>query len=157
MNLFFVSDTSRASSCFFLALLPVRFSPFQSSFSASLSSCRLTFVSFSFSSSLCFSLSLNYSRSLSHPAINNNGPFWFFAALMFFFVVGLGNILNEKENKLREIMKIMGLYVRASSVLSFSLACVFSRFSVLSVSRCHRTRRTGSAGSSRLPYLELSP
>lgn len=44
-------------------------------------------------------------------AIGFNGPGWFFAALMFNFVAGLNLLVQEKEMKLRDIMKIMGLYV----------------------------------------------
>lgn len=40
------------------------------------------------------------------------GPIWFFAALMFNFVAGVNLIVIEKELKLRDIMKMMGLYVR---------------------------------------------
>src|SRR4051812_9408212 len=42
--------------------------------------------------------------------IGEQGPTWFFAALMFNFVVGVGAIVQEKELKLRAIMQIMGLY-----------------------------------------------
>eukprot|EP01114_Cavostelium_apophysatum_P009754 TRINITY_DN2300_c0_g1_i1.p1 TRINITY_DN2300_c0_g1~~TRINITY_DN2300_c0_g1_i1.p1 ORF type:complete len:1800 (+),score=493.64 TRINITY_DN2300_c0_g1_i1:225-5624(+) len=47
---------------------------------------------------------------LTTNVIGSNGPGWFFAVLMFNFVAGLGSIVMEKEMKLREIMKIMGLY-----------------------------------------------
>lgn len=43
--------------------------------------------------------------------IGENGPIWFFAALIVNFVISLGQIVTEKELKLRESMKIMGLYV----------------------------------------------
>lgn len=41
--------------------------------------------------------------------ISNNGPAFFFAALMFNFVIQLGQIVSEKELKLRDYMNIMGL------------------------------------------------
>jgi len=54
--------------------------------------------------------------NFAHPEIltvniiGEQGPIWFFAALMFNFVVGVGAIVQEKEQKLRAIMQIMGLY-----------------------------------------------
>ncbi len=43
--------------------------------------------------------------------ITNNAPAFFFGALMFNFVIQLGQIVNEKELKLRDYMNIMGLKV----------------------------------------------
>ena len=43
--------------------------------------------------------------------IGQNGPIFIFAAMIVNFVIALGQIVAEKEFKLRESMKIMGLYV----------------------------------------------
>lgn len=67
---------------------------------------------------------------LTTNIIGENGPLWFFAALMFNFVVGLGNIVSEKENKLRAIMKLMGLYDSVYWVTWFITLSVFSTATV---------------------------
>ncbi len=43
--------------------------------------------------------------------IGTNGPAFFFGSMMFNFVIQVGQIVAEKENKLREYMNIMGLKV----------------------------------------------
>ncbi len=48
---------------------------------------------------------------ISYSAAAYYGPIGFFAALMFNFVAGVNLIVIEKELKLRDIMKMMGLYV----------------------------------------------
>lgn len=47
----------------------------------------------------------------SMAVIGEQGPTWFFAAIMFNFVVCVGAIVQEKEQKLRAVMQIMGVYV----------------------------------------------
>jgi hypothetical protein len=63
--------------------------------------------------------SYDYSiRMFPHPdiafasAVATAGPFIFFAALMFNFVLQVGAVVVEKELKLRESMRVMGLIVR---------------------------------------------
>lgn len=46
--------------------------------------------------------------------IGTVGPFFFFGALMFNFVIQIGQIVTENEFKLRESMKVMGLRVRTT-------------------------------------------
>lgn len=43
--------------------------------------------------------------------IGTVGPYFFFGALMFNFVIQIGQIVTENEFKLRESMKVMGLRV----------------------------------------------
>eukprot|EP01114_Cavostelium_apophysatum_P020991 TRINITY_DN7191_c0_g1_i5.p1 TRINITY_DN7191_c0_g1~~TRINITY_DN7191_c0_g1_i5.p1 ORF type:complete len:1762 (+),score=405.22 TRINITY_DN7191_c0_g1_i5:86-5371(+) len=63
--------------------------------------------------------------------IGERGPLWFFAALIVNFVIALGQIVHEKELKLRESMKIMGLYDSAywcswmANMAFFNTATVF--------------------------------
>jgi hypothetical protein len=45
--------------------------------------------------------------------IGTVGPFFFFGALMFNFVVQIGQIVAENKLKLRQSMKVMGLRVRS--------------------------------------------
>ena len=42
--------------------------------------------------------------------VGTDGPLWFYASFMFAFILALSNVAAEKENKLRAIMKTMGLY-----------------------------------------------
>jgi hypothetical protein len=44
--------------------------------------------------------------------VGMTGPYFFFGALMFNFVIQVGAIVSEKQNKLREILRVMGLKVR---------------------------------------------
>jgi hypothetical protein len=48
--------------------------------------------------------------------VGNTGPFFFFGALMFNFVIQIGSIVSEKQNKLRESLRIMGLKVSVFNV-----------------------------------------
>lgn len=43
--------------------------------------------------------------------IGQFGPIWIFSALLINLVIFLSQIVSEKENLLRDSMKIMGLYV----------------------------------------------
>eukprot|EP01117_Protostelium_nocturnum_P005730 TRINITY_DN2068_c0_g1_i1.p1 TRINITY_DN2068_c0_g1~~TRINITY_DN2068_c0_g1_i1.p1 ORF type:complete len:1746 (+),score=587.77 TRINITY_DN2068_c0_g1_i1:107-5344(+) len=67
----------------------------------------------------------------SRSVIESQGPLWFFAAIMFNLVFGLGAIVTEKEMKLRSIMQIMGLYDSAYWVAWFVDLIVFTTISVL--------------------------
>ncbi|PRP80817.1 ABC transporter A family member 2 isoform 2 [Planoprotostelium fungivorum] len=70
--------------------------------------------------------------------ITQQGPLWFFAAIMFNIVFGLSMIVTEKENKLRSIMQIMGLYDSAYWFAWFVNLFVYVTISVfvLIVSGC---------------------
>jgi hypothetical protein len=54
-------------------------------------------------------LSINTNIKLTE--IGGEGAVFFFAALIVNFVLGLTQIVFEKELKLRDILKIMGVYV----------------------------------------------
>ncbi|KAI9086495.1 hypothetical protein K1719_031579 [Acacia pycnantha] len=63
------------------------------------------------------SFSWNFSfKEFAHPAIEffstvaSIGPAFFLAIAMFNFVLQMGSLVTEKENKLRQAMKMMGLY-----------------------------------------------
>src|SRR5689334_7648274 len=52
-----------------------------------------------------------FEKQAYRAVIGNQGPVWFFASLIVNFVIGLGQIVSEKELNLRSAMQIMGLYV----------------------------------------------
>jgi ABC-type Na+ transport system ATPase subunit NatA len=60
---------------------------------------------------------------LTFTAVSASSPFLFFAALMFNFVIQVGAVVQEKELKLRESMRVMGL-LDSSYWLSWSLVNV---------------------------------
>lgn len=78
-------------------------------------------------------LNFAHPQVLALNEIGQNGPLCFLAALMFNFVAGLGLIVFEKEQKLREIMKLMGLYDSSYWFSWFITLLIFSTWTVLSV------------------------
>ena len=70
--------------------------------------------------------------------IGNNGPIFIFAALIVNFVIALGQIVTEKELKLRANLKIMGLYDSAYWTSWFLTLSFFNTCSVflLIISGC---------------------
>lgn len=50
-------------------------------------------------------------KLIKFSVVRDNGPAFFFGALMFNFVIQLGQIVTEKELHLRDYMQLMGLKV----------------------------------------------
>jgi hypothetical protein len=77
--------------------------------------------------------------------VGMTGPYFFFGALMFNFVIQVGAIVSEKQNKLREILRVMGLKVcqyisktpsfTSTLILSFDLMCMKFSFNCLRIFR----------------------
>lgn len=78
--------------------------------------------------------------------IGTVGPFFFFGALMFNFVIQIGQIVTENEFKLRESMKVMGLRVSFIGSRSFFLPYLELLLSRERLTK-FRTFRSGSPGS----------
>ena len=59
--------------------------------------------------SLCAGFPVPYPRFITNDIVTNSGAFWFYCPPMFIFILVLNQIVLEKELKVRQAMKTMGL------------------------------------------------